>query len=76
MSRQYIDWLGSDSAFAKAQMSEPRSGILCVVVERPDRHWGDDLVTCTNMRLVFPLFLFFVSVKKLLRQNAKMQFFV
>ena len=45
----YIGWFCSDAmnnrtAFAKAEISEGRSSTSCAVVERPDRHCGDDLV--------------------------------
>ena len=30
----------------KPQMSESRSSTICLIVERPDQHCGDDLVTC------------------------------
>ena len=34
--------------FAKAQMSKSRSSAICVVVERPDHHSGDDRLIITR----------------------------
>ena len=38
-------------SFARTQMSERRSNTISVVVERPDHHYGDDLV-CTLLDVI------------------------
>ena len=45
----WINALSNRTTFVKApQMSERRSNTICAVVERPDRHCGDDLVSSDN----------------------------
>ena len=46
----------------KPQMSERRSKTICAVVERPDHHFGDDLVLSLVRSLeALVIFVIFVS---------------